>query len=226
MNKIIYKRQVYYHDADNKLQSSILEITTRNGYIEYSQCNPDCQSDFNPKIDGQKQLHDLWNKWHIKKYCELNDEDKKQELINLCNSICDLIEEEERDYLKSLEEKTEDDIDDDRILALGNHLGLTYTEMYDDIIEAKYGDYNYEYGNQEYLVMTDCEANILYDECLSNYIEECILPELPKDYRKYFDNDAWKEDVAIDGREHWFSYDGHEYYKEVDGEIYYIYRIN
>jgi hypothetical protein len=81
MNKIIYKRQVFYHDANDIPQSSILEITTRNGYIEYTQCNPDCQSDFKPRTDGQKQLHDLWDKWHIKKYCNLDSTKKKQKLI-------------------------------------------------------------------------------------------------------------------------------------------------
>jgi len=224
---VIYKRRIKYHDKDNIIRESELEITTINGYIEYTQSNPDCQSDFNPKEEPQTALHNLWTTWHIRKYCELDDRPKIEELINLCNSICDSIEQEEEEYLNSIGRKTEDDIDDDRILALGNHLGLTYSEMYDDIIKVRYGDYNYEYGNQEYLVMTDCEANILYDECLSNYIEECILPELPKGYRKYFDNDAWKEDVAIDGREHWLaSYDGREYCKEVNGETYYIYRIN
>ncbi len=231
MNKIIYKRQVFYHDADDKPQSSILKITTRNSYIEYTQCNPDFQSDFKPKTDGQKQLHDLWDKWHIKKYCELNDEDKKQELINLCNSICDLIEEEEKDYLKSLEEKTEEEIDDDRILALGKHLELSYTEMYEDIFKAKYGNYNYEYGNQEYLVMTNDEADVYERETVENTIQECYIDVYSREMKNnpminYIDLDRWVDDWCGDRGNNISSYDGYEYYEEVNGETYYIYRIN
>jgi hypothetical protein len=189
------------------------------------------QSDFNPKDGPQTELHKLWKSWHIKKYCELNDEDKKQELINLCNSICDLIEEEERDYLKSLEEKTEDDIDDDRILALGNHLGLTYTEMYDDITKAKYGDYNYKYGNQEYLVMTNDEANEYEREMVENTIQECYIDVYSKEMKNnpminYIDMNRWIDDWCGDRGNNISSYDGYEYYEEVNGETYYIYRIN
>lgn len=99
---------------------------------------------------------------------------------------------------------------------------------------------NYENGNVEvkeyqennnpdcqecnkYLVLTDDEANEKWDESLNDYIENCILPELPKAYRNYFDDISWKADAENDGRGHSLSiYDGEEH--EQDG--YYIYRIN
>lgn len=227
----IYKRRIKYHDKDNIIRESELEITTRNGYIEYSQCNPDCQSDFNPKEGSQIALHNLWTTWHIREYCELDDRPKIEELINLCNSICDSIEEEEEEYLDSIDRKTEDDIDDDRILALGNHLNLTYSEMYNDIIEAKYGDYNYEYGNQEYLVMTNDEADDHERERVESIIQECYIDVYSREMKDnpiihYIDLDRWIDDWCKDRGNNIASYDGREYYKEVNGETYYIYRIN
>ena len=99
--------------------------------------------------------------------------------------------------------------------------------MYDDITEANYGNYTYEYGREEYFVVTDDEADELWEEYLDNYIEEVILPEINKHYRNYFDNESWKKDARMDGRGHSLSsYDGYEYSEEINGETYYIYRIN
>ena len=67
----------------------------------------------------------------------------------------------------------------------------------------------------------------VWEEDLENYIEECILCNLPEPYRYYFDNEKWKGDAKFDGRGHSLSsYDGCEYEQEIDGETYYIYRTN
>jgi len=82
------------------------------------------------------------------------------------------------------------------------------------------------------LVLDDGEADEAWDEYLDNYIEECILRELPKQYRNYFDNDRWKEDARQDGRGNCLSgYNGNEYKETVndeDGDLhtFYIYRQN
>jgi hypothetical protein len=73
-----------------------------------------------------------------------------------------------------------------------------------------------------YLVLTDDEADDRLDEYLENYIEECIIPEIPKPYQSYFDNESWKSDATQDGRGCLAHYDGQE--NEQNG--YYIYRIN
>lgn len=91
----------------------------------------------------------------------------------------------------------------------------------DDITEG-YRNNLYEYHGQEYLVLTDDEADCEMDESLDNYIEEVIMPEIPEAYQNYFDEDAWKQDASYDGRGHIIAtYDGCEY--EQDG--YYIYRV-
>jgi len=226
-DKTIYKREIFYHDKDNVPQNSVLTITTRNNYIEFTMRNISYQTDFNPKNDSQIELYRLWENWHIKKYCELNDEEKIVGLIEDCNNICDNIEEEEEEYLESLNVKTEDDIDDDRIIALMKHLDITPEEAYNDIEESRYGNNNYKYGNQEYLVLTDSEADNLLDECLDNYINECIISQLPKAYQNYFDSESWKHDAKNDSRGYSLaSYNGREYEEEVDGTTYYIYRKN
>ena len=81
----------------------------------------------------------------------------------------------------------------------------------------------------EYLVLTDDEADEMWDEQLDSYLDECVLPELPEMARNYFDTKAWKRDARHDGRGHSLSgYDGceEEVYDEEDETTYYIYRTN
>jgi len=88
--------------------------------------------------------------------------------------------------------------------------------------------------NNDYLVLTDSEADDKWEESLDSYIEECITPELDKldtlgnlsAYIK-FDEEMWKRDARMDGRGHSLaSYDGEENEETVNGETFYIYRIN
>lgn len=75
----------------------------------------------------------------------------------------------------------------------------------------------------DYLVLTDDEANERWSEYLDCYIDDCIISELPKTYRNYFDYEKWKHDAKYDGRGHSLSsFDGIE--NEQNG--YYIYKIN
>lgn len=108
-------------------------------------------------------------------------------------------------------------MEDDKIIALAKFLEVEY----DDIIENRY---SYSYGNKEYLVLDENEADERYDEYLDSYIEEIVLPEIPQHYHYYFDEESWKRDARINGEKAsaLASYDGNEY--EVDG--YLIYRIN
>jgi len=81
----------------------------------------------------------------------------------------------------------------------------------------------------DYLVCTNDEADELWDESLENYIDECIISELPKQYQNYFDREGWKSDARFDGRGHSLSsYDGCENEYNIDsfGETLYVYRIN
>ena len=75
----------------------------------------------------------------------------------------------------------------------------------------------------DYLVLTDDEANERWSEYLDCYIDDCVISELPKTYRNYFDYEKWKRDAKYDGRGHSLSsFDGIE--NEQNG--YYIYKMN
>lgn len=79
----------------------------------------------------------------------------------------------------------------------------------------------------EYLVVTDDEANKLWDESLENYLNDCVYPELPDNMSSYFDDEKWKRDARMDGRAHALSsYDGNEEEETINGTTYYIYRTN
>ena len=79
----------------------------------------------------------------------------------------------------------------------------------------------------DYLVLTDEEADEKWEESLDSYLEDCVYPELPKEMVNYFDDAAWKRDAKMDGRGHSLSgYDGNEDKETVNETTYYIYRIN
>ena len=91
-----------------------------------------------------------------------------------------------------------------------------------------YGYQTVEYGNQEYYVLNNDEAEEKAKECSFLYIDDCILPELPENLRQYFDYDKFAEDaITIDGRGHIIaSYDGYEHEIMFNSTWYFIYRIN
>lgn len=96
---------------------------------------------------------------------------------------------------------------------------------FSDEVEVN-GNY-YTFEGEEYLICTDDEADTYWDEDLENYIDECILPEIPERYRGYFDKAAFKSDCEVDGRGHSLaSYDGVENEVKIDDTWYYLYRTN
>lgn len=105
-------------------------------------------------------------------------------------------------------------------------LALMINEGDDDVPNDE-GHNRFSYGRREWLVVTDDEADELWDQDLENYIDECILGELPEMAQNYFDREAWKKDARIDGRAHSLNrYDGNEECETINGEDYYIYRQN
>lgn len=224
----LYKRFIKFHDNNNVPCECKLKITTRNNYVEYTQCNPDDQREFNPKPGVQTELYNLWKKWHTKKYCEVSEDIKTNSLILFCNDICDRIEKEELDYIDELhedDEYEESDIEDEKIIALKNHLEISNSEAIQDI-KNDY-DNTYTYGNKKYLVLTDDEADDYFDEYLDRHIDDVILPEIPEYLRYYFDDELWKRDVKMVERGSFLStYNGEEHYETVNDLEYYIYRTN
>lgn len=146
----------------------------------------------------------------------LNDYDEK--VIALAQHLGIDLEPDfnEEDY--PTDEYTPEEIEEARTDAISE-----VTSELDSIVNT-YGN-TYSYYREEYLVLTDEEADDEWDDALENYIDEVIMPEIPECYQDYFDREGWKKDAEYDGRGHSLStYDGCENEEEVNGTTYYIYR--
>lgn len=105
------------------------------------------------------------------------------------------------------------DFDQLKAQALAQFLGVDLDEAEQYIFQEKY------------LVLTDSEADDLWDAELDAYIDDFIIDQLPPNLANYFDAEAWKRDARFDGRGHCLAhYDGDENEETVNGETFYIYR--
>ena len=117
------------------------------------------------------------------------------------------------------EEATQEEQEEQRAEAIKE-----VTDELDNIVEG-HGNM-FSYYNEDYYVLTDSEADDMEDQQLDNYIDECVMPEIPEYLRGYFNDEAWKRDARMDGRGHIISsYDDAEYEETVEGTTYYIYRV-
>ena len=111
-------------------------------------------------------------------------------------------------------------------------MDFTYNEAKELIQEiGRFEEESYDYygltvlkaDNGEYAIGTDEECDEAWEENLDNYIEDCVLPEMPEHLQSYFDDESFKRDCRYDGRAHSLStYDGNE----LNIGEYYLYRIN
>ena len=82
-----------------------------------------------------------------------------------------------------------------------------------------------EFG--EFIVCDESDKDMLWDESLESYLEDCVYPELPESVIGYFDDEKWKRDARFDGAGHALSsYDGSEYEVQSDGKWFYAFRVN
>jgi hypothetical protein len=89
---------------------------------------------------------------------------------------------------------------------------------------------NYKYFNideKDYIVGNDSEMEKAQDDYLENYIDDCVLYQIPEHLRHYFDDESFKEDLKMDGRGHHLaSCDGNEQTVDFNDVTYYFYRTN
>lgn len=135
-----------------------------------------------------------------------------------------VVSDPEVDLPESLVELSDDYDEACRILALRHSLdewdGYFSVSTYNEkIVNAG--------STREYLVVTDAEADDLWEQDLDSYLDECVLSELPESVQSYFDRESWKKDARIDGRANSLNrYDGDEDEVEIDDVSYFIYRQN
>jgi hypothetical protein len=94
-----------------------------------------------------------------------------------------------------------------------------------DLQDIEINDTRATVQGTDYIAGDDEEMDQEHDQELENYLDECVLPEMPETARRYFDKEAWKNDAQADGRAHALNrYDGGEESAEVNGTEYYAYR--
>jgi hypothetical protein len=219
------KRKIEFLDKEKNKVVVNCEITTRNGYEEFTTSGEyknglgQIFDKVIPDGENQQKLIDLWNKWHLKEI----DEDFEDEL----DSLLDNIEQEEEEKQEREVEETDIDLFEDFnkpecALALALMLELSVSEI-EDIVEES--DNRWCVQGVDYLAGTDEEMDEKWDEDLENYIDECILSEIPEPYRFYFDNESWKSDARNDGRAHSLNrYNSGELEQKINETWYYAYR--
>lgn len=219
------KRTIEFLDNERNKVIAECEITTINSYEEFTMSGQykgglgQVFDEVIPDGENQQKLIDLWNKWHLKEI----PEDFEDEL----NDLLDEIEIEEGDKKEREVEGGDIDLFDDFnqsecALALALMLELNINEI-EDIVEERNNRWCVQ--GVDYLAGTDEEMDYVWDEYLENYIDECILYELPEPYRMYFDRESWKDDARNDGRGHSLnSYDGGELEQKINENWYYAYR--
>lgn len=174
-----------------------------------------------PKNVYQQQLVDIWKENHLLKINPIAWLEKQ------INSLCDKIEEiEEEDIDRKVTEEDIDLFDDfdepEKAIALALLFELSVNEI-DDIVHD--GDNRWTVQGDDYLFGTDEEMDDEWDEHLDNYIDECVLPEIPKYLQFYFNEERFKDDCRTDGRAYSLNrYDGEEEVIEFNGTYYYAYR--
>lgn len=114
--------------------------------------------------------------------------------------------------------------DEDCAIAIACMFNIPLAKV-EDLIVGK-DDNRWVIEGVDYLVGTDEEMDEAWDDDIDNYIDECILCNLPKPYRDYFDNERWKKHIkSVDERANYLNrHDGSEKTETVFGETYYAYR--
>jgi len=133
------------------------------------------------------------------------------DFINECTSYDTPVKEVVTDWYENAYEPSDDA---EPILALMECENFSYYEA-----ETAINDRNY-------LVLTDEEADEAWEESLEQYLDDCVLPELPEQMQQYFDKEQWIKDAKYDGRSVLSTYDGNEQYCTINNTEYYVYRIN
>ena len=107
------------------------------------------------------------------------------------------------------------DEEDEKLFALMEHTG----DLLDEVKSL--------YDNEDYLVLTNEDADEAVEAAAQNYLEEVIYLELTDTSRRYFDDESFIEDYKQDGNGHILSlYDGEENSQQIRGTEYFIYRCN
>lgn len=187
MEKYLFKRKVSFRDLNKNSVSVEIEITTRNGYPEFTMsgemggCCCQISDHIMPANDGQKELLSVWEQFHLKKV-------EPTEMIPLLEKIITQVQDAEKQYTASIEaifDMGEDGFDAGEhirevmdlrdcseeealaFLCLGMELGLTFGELNETFGGDEYNHEYYAYGIDYYIGEDDELEGVAY-----SYLEE------------------------------------------------------
>jgi hypothetical protein len=232
-----YKRTVTFLDADRNKATITAEITTRNGYPEFTASGEyngsfgQCLDSIKPATDEQRGLIHIWEQWHLNGRNKPLQEDLEETIDNLIDTIEE--QEEERtgdplfdrfkddgEVIELIEDKTMFEGRDAELCAA---LCKMFDLSEDDLQDIEIDGNRVTVQGTDYLAGDDGEMDEEWDNYLENYIDECL--EIPESVERYFDREKWKDDAKMDGRGHSLnSYNGGEEEAKINGTYYYAYR--
>lgn len=90
-----------------------------------------------------------------------------------------------------------------------------------DLIDVGYG------SGEEWGVISSDNIDAAYRAYCEGYIDDCVLPEIPESYRRYFDTDLYIADMEKgEGWGAMSSYDGNYDEVTIGGKTWYLFRVN
>lgn len=225
MSKIL-ERIVEITDSSED-EFSIEIILDYSGEEAYLKLDP-IVDDISPDGINQEQLVNYYNEHN-----ETPVDNSGTSIMLMWNDIEELClelesEEENKKLCKesvehSYNEGLLDDYDDKEI-AVGIHIETDINGLKE--ISNNYHN-TFDTPEGEYYCADEGEMESDLDDYLDNYIDECVLSEVPENFRDYFDTEKFKSDCEMDGWSHYLGiYDGCGYEVKVNNETYYICRTN
>lgn len=147
-----YKNSVSFIDAENKKATIEVEITERNGYPQFTACGTyqgtcgQCLDQIKPATDKQKELIELWNKYHLKDVSAIHN------FTEHVKGIIDVIKYEEQERKENaeqlegdaatLEKMEQQGISEDMLEAVNAYIALgTGDDDLDDFDESYSGEF-------------------------------------------------------------------------------------
>lgn len=230
-----FKKEIAFVDAKHIKFTLDVEITERNKYPEFTisgtgeNSHGQVLDNIKPANEHQQKLVDLWKQYHLKNVG--NVEDFTEDLEQILSDIEEKEEERRGKPLKDLSdaeliavierETYERERDAELCAALVKMFDLCENDLQDIEIDGT----RVTVQGTDYIAGDDSEMDEEWDAEMENYLDECVLPELPENARRYFDREAWKRDAEYDGRGHALNrYDGGEESAEVNDTTYFAYQ--
>ena len=174
----------------------------------------------------QSKLVELWEKYHLKKL----PKSKEKELNELISVLKHQHDDRQSQSLSELYKNDNDltkYLEGEGIKEVDKYGALIrlFDLAQEDLDQLEIDDYNATVQGVDYYFGTNDEMDEAWDNDLDNYIEECVLPEIPEHYQFYFDEEKFKNYCKLDGRGHSLNgYDGSEISVNFNDVEYYAYQ--